>query len=190
MKYFGWFLLIVAVAVGLVMYRMKYQPLKTDNGKLRTENKMWRDEVEKLKKTTAETTSTDTAGRAVHPGGTPIVFLQDDLFADFETNSFTEAGKKSLQDLADAWKSGKGPIEVTGYTDNVKMGSKLQAKYPTNWELAGLRAIAVVKFLESQGIDRSRLSARSGGETNPAADNQTDAGRKKNRRIEIVAQPQ
>jgi flagellar motor protein MotB len=195
MKYFGWFLLIVAVAAGLVLYRMKYQPLKKDNAKLREKYEYWFGEATKLKKSqtgaVAETTSVtarDTTRSSSGSTQAPIVFLQDDLFSGYETE-LTAPGKKSLQDLASVWKNGKGRILVVGHTDNMKMGPKLQAKYPTNWELAGLRAIAVVKYLASQGIDPGRLSAVSEGETKPVADNATEAGRKKNRRIEIIAQP-
>lgn len=192
MKYFGWFLLIVAVAAGYVLYRTQYQPLKNENTKLKKENKMWREELEKLKKSQTAVVSDTTAPTrrdTTRPSQAPIVFLQDELFADYENNSLTAQGKKSLQDLAELWKRGKGEIRVIGHTDNIKMGPKLRSKYPTNWELGALRAIAVVKFLESQGIESSRLSALSFGAMRPVADNNTEAGRKKNRRIEIIAQP-
>ncbi len=192
MKYFGWFLLIIAVAAGLVLYRTQYQPLKNDVTKLRKENKMWREELEKLKKpqgaVVSESSRTPSDPVRNPAGTTSIVFLQDDLFSGYETE-LTAQGKKSLQDLAEVWKNSKGQIEVVGHTDNVKMGPKLRSKYPTNWELGALRAIAVVKFLESQGIEPSRLVALSFGPSRPVADNQTEAGRKKNRRIEIIAQP-
>lgn len=78
-------------------------------------------------------------------------------------------------------------IRIEGHTDNIPIGPVLQAKYPTNWELAAARALNVVHFLKTEvGIDPLRLSAVSFGQYRPIATNMTEAGRAKNRRIEIV----
>jgi chemotaxis protein MotB len=77
-------------------------------------------------------------------------------------------------------------IRVEGHTDNVKIGSPLINKYPTNWELSAARAINVTKYLQSRGIDPAVLSATAYGEYHPIADNSTPEGRAKNRRIAIV----
>ncbi|RII27159.1 MAG: hypothetical protein CXR31_07860 [Geobacter sp.] len=69
---------------------------------------------------------------------------------------------------------------IEGYTDEV--GSD-----DYNMQLSQRRAESVVKFLvESFGIDPSRLSAKGYGKTKPVADNSTDAGRQKNRRINAI----
>jgi chemotaxis protein MotB len=73
-------------------------------------------------------------------------------------------------------------IRVEGHTDDVPAGGA----YPTNWELSTARALAVVRFLQSQGIDPSRLAAAGYGEYRPIAPNDTAEGRSQNRRIEIV----
>jgi chemotaxis protein MotB len=73
-------------------------------------------------------------------------------------------------------------IRVEGHTDDVPTGGA----YPTNWELSAARALAVVRFLQSQGIDPTRLAAAGYGEFRPIAPNDTPEGRSKNRRIEIV----
>lgn len=57
-----------------------------------------------------------------------------------------------------------------------------------NSELSRLRAIQVVSYLGSKGVDVSRLSAQSFGESLPIASNGTKEGRKRNRRVEIVVQ--
>lgn len=77
-------------------------------------------------------------------------------------------------------------VEVQGHTDNVPIHSE---RYPTNWELAGARASRVVRFLEEQGVAPDRLCAISHGEYVPVAPNDSDAGRAKNRRIEITLKP-
>lgn len=51
------------------------------------------------------------------------------------------------------------------------------------------RAQAVVEVLAAEGIDESRLSARGLGASHPIADNDTAAGRRKNRRVEILVVP-
>ncbi len=77
-------------------------------------------------------------------------------------------------------------IIVEGHTDNEKMGPSLKSKIPTNWELSSFRAINVVKFLQdSVKMDPANLSAVAYGETRPLASNETEDGRKQNRRIEI-----
>lgn len=77
-------------------------------------------------------------------------------------------------------------IIVEGHTDNEQIGPSLKDKIPSNWELSSFRAINVVKFLQdSVGISPQRLSAAAYGETRPVADNDTEEGKKQNRRIEI-----
>jgi chemotaxis protein MotB len=78
-------------------------------------------------------------------------------------------------------------IRVEGHTDNVPIGPSLRATYPTNWELGSARAVNVVRYLQRDaGIEPLRLSAVSYGQYRPVASNRTQAGRSKNRRIEII----
>jgi outer membrane protein OmpA-like peptidoglycan-associated protein len=67
---------------------------------------------------------------------------------------------------------------VNGYTDSV-------GKEEANLILSEKRARAVVDYLVSQGIDRSRLEIRAHGEADPVAPNDTEAGRAQNRRVDI-----
>jgi outer membrane protein OmpA-like peptidoglycan-associated protein len=68
--------------------------------------------------------------------------------------------------------------EVGGHTDNV--GSE-----PYNLKLSGARADAVRAWLVGHGIEPARLTSRGYGDTKPLAPNTTDAGRAKNRRVEL-----
>ena len=77
-------------------------------------------------------------------------------------------------------------INVRGYTDNEPIGPALRARYPSNWELSTARSSDVVRFLQAKGIDPKRLEASGFAEYQPVAPNTTPAGRKENRRIEIV----
>ncbi len=81
-------------------------------------------------------------------------------------------------------------IQVEGHTDNVRIYSAIKAKYPTNWELSTGRATQVVRYLQEQGgLDPKILSATGYAEYQPVAPNDTEEGRAKNRRIEIVLLP-
>ena len=81
-------------------------------------------------------------------------------------------------------------INIEGHTDNVPIGAELSEKYPTNWELSVARATNVARYLqEKSGINPSLLSATGYGEYKPVASNETEEGKAKNRRIEIVLVP-
>jgi chemotaxis protein MotB len=81
-------------------------------------------------------------------------------------------------------------INIEGHTDNVPIGAELSKKYPTNWELSVARATNVARYLqEKSGINPTLLSVTGYGEYNPVATNETEEGRAKNRRIEIVLIP-
>jgi len=80
-------------------------------------------------------------------------------------------------------------IRIEGHTDNVQISRALAKRYPTNWELSAARAINVARYLQDQGIDPANLSAVAYGEWKPVADNDTEEGRAKNRRIEIILVP-
>jgi chemotaxis protein MotB len=69
-------------------------------------------------------------------------------------------------------------LQVDGHTDDKPINNVL---YPSNWELSAARAIAVVKFLHSQGIPNERLVAAGYGEYQPLST--IDSAR--NRRIEL-----
>jgi chemotaxis protein MotB len=66
----------------------------------------------------------------------------------------------------------------------------LAKRFPTNWELSAARATNVVRFLQDQAkLDPRRLSASGYSEFRPRGTNDTEAGRRQNRRIEILLIP-
>jgi OmpA-OmpF porin, OOP family len=69
---------------------------------------------------------------------------------------------------------------VKGYADST--GDKSDNK-----DLSKQRAQAVADYMAKNGIDQDRIEVRGKGEKDPVADNDTAAGRAKNRRVEIVA---
>lgn len=77
----------------------------------------------------------------------------------------------------------EGTIEIEGHTDNVPMSG---AKYSNNDELSSGRALSVFYYLEENTLlDISRIKHSGRGEYVPIADNSTEEGRAKNRRVEI-----
>lgn len=75
-------------------------------------------------------------------------------------------------------------IVIEGHTDSQPISK--DAPYESNWELASLRATSIVRYLiKYHEIDPTRLSAISYADTRPIADNKTEEGRARNRRIEI-----
>ena len=76
-------------------------------------------------------------------------------------------------------------IRVQGHTDDRPL--KSTSWYATNWELSVARATAVVRFLqETVGVRPERVSATGFGPYRPIASNESDEGRRQNRRIEII----
>ncbi len=72
-------------------------------------------------------------------------------------------------------------------TDDVPTDPK--SAFPSNWELSLARAMAVVKYMQDQGVDPTLLSAAGYGQYHPIAPNDSPENRSQNRRIEIVLAP-
>jgi chemotaxis protein MotB len=119
--------------------------------------------------------------------GRLVLQLANDVLFESGQAEVKQAGKVALQQIATALKSiTDRQFQVSGHTDNVPINT---AQYPSNWELSAKRAINVVKFLVEQGVTAQELSAAGYGEFDPIAANTDNAGRAKNRRIEITLQP-
>jgi chemotaxis protein MotB len=73
-------------------------------------------------------------------------------------------------------------IRIEGHTDSVPIRS---GRFPTNWHLSAARAQSVVRLLIAAGVDARRMQVIGFSDTRPLAENDTAAGRAKNRRIEI-----
>lgn len=92
-----------------------------------------------------------------------------------------------LQKVAEVVRDVPNVINVEGYTDDVPISTGI---YPSNWDLSSARATSVVKELVKNNIAPTRLSAVGYGEFHPAADNSTEDGRFKNRRVVLVLMSQ
>jgi len=110
--------------------------------------------------------------------GIDVKFDSGILF-DVNKDEIKPAAITNLNNLAlSLQKNPQTNLQVDGYTDNT--GS---AEY--NLSLSDRRANAVKAYLMSKGVDATRLTSVGYGMTHPTADNNTDAGRSQNRRVEI-----
>ncbi|MBL0729608.1 OmpA family protein [Piscinibacter sp. HJYY11] len=103
-----------------------------------------------------------------------ILFDTDQAILKRESQSTLAEMSKALQ--ADP----KMRVYIVGHTDN-------QGSYEHNLTLSANRAKAVVDALQKQGIASQRLTAVGVADVSPLANGATDAGRAKNRRVEMVA---
>lgn len=93
--------------------------------------------------------------------------------------SFTEGSTRSLDQLVTLMQSTPmSRIRIEGHTDNTGPES-------VNLRLSRERAQAVANYLVNNGISADRLIAKGYGSSQPVESNLTDAGRSRNRRIEI-----
>ncbi len=119
--------------------------------------------------------------------GRMVLQLRNDVLFDSGKVDIKAAGKDALKDVASVLVTlGDRRFQVVGHTDDRPISTD---RFPSNWELSAARAIAVVKYLVTQNVRPTALSAAGYSENDPVASNDSDDGRAKNRRIEIVLQP-
>jgi chemotaxis protein MotB len=116
--------------------------------------------------------------------GLVIEILTDKLFFDSGSAQLKPQASGILDKVA-VILSGelKHPIVVEGNTDSQPISG---SQYPSNWELSGARAAAVVRDFVGHGVNPRRVSFTGYGSTVPIATNSTAAGRSKNRRVDVV----
>ena len=112
------------------------------------------------------------------PAASKVTYAADAFF-DFDKATLKPAGKAKLDDLVGKVKGiNLEVIIAVGHTDNV--GSDVY-----NQKLSVKRAESVKAYLVSKGIEKNRIYTEGKGEKQPVADNKTNEGRGKNRRVEI-----
>ncbi|VUD56526.1 Motility protein B [Thalassocella blandensis] len=94
----------------------------------------------------------------------------------------TPPARKIIAAIADKIALNSNRVIVSGHTDNLPISNDA---FANNWALSSARAVAVVNALAYGGVNPERLSAVGYGEFKPIADNETEAGREKNRRVVI-----
>jgi outer membrane protein OmpA-like peptidoglycan-associated protein len=114
-----------------------------------------------------------------------VVELPADVLFDFDKADIRADAAGALAQLATVLRGfPNGTARLEGHTD-----AKGEAAY--NQRLSQRRAEAVKRWLvEREGIDAGRLTTRGLGESRPAASNDDEAGRQRNRRVEVIIRKQ
>ncbi len=108
------------------------------------------------------------------------------LFAPDSTELSAES-LKILDVLKDIFvKRREQRIDIRGYSDD--QAPAPDSRFKDNWDLSALRAVTVLRYLLSQGIEADRLTATGYGSLNPLMPNTTEENRARNRRVEFVLQ--
>ena len=111
--------------------------------------------------------------------GIQVTFASGLLFA-FDSDSIQPAAASNLSELASSLqKYPDSQLLIVGHTDNVGDDSY-------NQRLSERRSNSAAAYLAAQGVARTRLAATGKGESEPVTTNDTDAGRQKNRRVEVA----
>ncbi len=104
------------------------------------------------------------------------------LFAPGEAR-LQEESSRVLESVAQVLKNTDHAIQVEGHTDNIPIVTE---KFPSNWELSVVRASSVVRLLIANGLEAARLAAVGYGENRPLESNDSEEGRKHNRRVTVM----
>jgi chemotaxis protein MotB len=119
----------------------------------------------------------------LEPRGLVISLGEAGLF-DSGSDQIKMQGKTLLDTVAKGLASVGNYIRVEGHTDNVPI---CNFRFPSNWELSTARATAMVSYLISNSdLDPEHLSAAGYGQYRPTESNDTEEGRARNRRVDIV----
>ena len=119
------------------------------------------------------------------PGGAMIAVEGNVLFAS-GWPVLRKESRRTLEAIVSTvgGQYGDKDILVFGHTDDQPIST---SGWADNWQLSTERALAVVRYMKDRGVAPSRLVACGCGEHRPSVPNASDAGRAKNRRVEIFA---
>jgi chemotaxis protein MotB len=119
--------------------------------------------------------------------GRMIIALPNDILFDSGKTSVKTEGKAALEQVAQVLATVPDrDFLVAGHTDDLPIKTR---EFPSNWELSTARAVEVVRFLISKGMNGKVLAAAGFAEFDPVVANDSNEHRGQNRRIEIVLQP-
>jgi chemotaxis protein MotB len=139
-------------------------------------------EIQQMRMILAEEELADEVRLSMEKDGISIQISTPFLFQP-ASDALRDRSKPILERLATALGRLSSEIRVEGHTDNVPISSD---EFPSNWELSTARALSVVKYFQRSGLAPERLAAVGFGEFRPIAPNDSETGRRENRRVEIL----
>jgi chemotaxis protein MotB len=120
---------------------------------------------------------------SMQPRGLTVSFRQAALFPSGGDEIAPEAFT-SIEKVARAMRQIPNPARLEGHTDSVPIHN---SRFRSNWELSAARSIALLTMLTDEfGVSRERISIAGYADTTPVASNETDDGRTRNRRVDVV----
>ena len=149
--------------------------------------------MKKLKETLLKSLKAfDGKGLTVHEkDGKVYVSMENKLL--FQTGSWAVNGEGKTAVVEVGKVLAQNPdlsVLIEGHTDDDKITGNLGGGIESNWDLSTKRATAIVNILsENKGINKQNLTAAGRGEFAPLMSNDTQEGKAKNRRIEIILTP-
>ena len=111
------------------------------------------------------------------------VQIKTDILFPSGSAEIQPAAVEVLERLAAILAERPYPIRIEGHTDNRPIKT---AQFPSNWELSAARAARIVRLFEQRGIGSNRMVVAGMGENRPLDENDTEAGRNRNRRVALV----
>lgn len=125
--------------------------------------------------------------------GVVYISLADNMLYKSGSYEVNDRAEQTLSKIAKIIKDYKDyDVLIEGNTDNVPVNTKAVSmkNIRNNWDLSALRASSVVQYLQDHyGINPKRLTAGGRGEYNPIATNDTELGKQRNRRTQIIITP-
>ncbi|MBO4316194.1 MAG: flagellar motor protein MotB [Prevotella sp.] len=120
--------------------------------------------------------------------GVVYISLADNMLYRSGSYEINDRAEETLSKIAKIIMDYKDyDVLIEGNTDDVPIKRE---NIRNNWDLSCLRASSVVQYLQNRyGVDPKRLTAGGRGEYNPIADNNTDVGKQRNRRTQIIITP-
>jgi len=125
--------------------------------------------------------------------GVVYISLADNMLYKSSSYEINDRAQETLSKIAKIITDYKDyDVLIEGNTDNVPINnsSAMMTNIRNNWDLSSLRASSVVQYLiDHFGVAPKRLTAGGRGEFNPIATNDTELGRQRNRRTQIIITP-
>ena len=125
--------------------------------------------------------------------GVVYISLADNMLYQSGSYEVNSRGKETLSKIAKIIQDYKDyDVLIEGNTDNVPVSttSAKMKNIRNNWDLSALRASSVVQYLQDNfGVSPKRMTAGGRGEYNPVTTNDTEVGKMRNRRTQIIITP-
>ena len=148
------------------------------------EERSFQDLKKRIDKLAREAGLAEKMSTTVTPDGLKIRLVTDGVLFDSGSAVVKSGGRPTLAQIGRIIDhEGTHPVQVEGHTDDQPIRT---SQYPSNWQLSGARAAAVVQQLNGAGVAGKRMSLAGYAAQHPVAGNATPAGRAQNRRVEII----